>query len=135
VFANLVDGCSVVHRRAVMIKVLEVLLGGISRERSSSTPAATAHLKRSNSGDFRAVKIAPSVLCCGASLQASEKSYLLREAPRLPLMGCTMPVNCSCKFRKTADRRGGDRRLLGAGTSRWFAGVENRQRVGRRSEK
>jgi hypothetical protein len=119
-----------------MIRVWEVLLGGISRERSVSKPARTAHLQRpSGAGDFRAVKIAPSVLCCGAAMQTAEKSYLLREAPRLPLMGCTMPVNCSCRFRKTADRRGGDRRLLGAGTSRWYMGVENRQREGRRSAK
>jgi hypothetical protein len=62
------------------------------------------------------------------------KSYLLREAPRLPLQGCSAPIDCSCKFRKHADRRNGDRRLFGTGeTDRWFVGFENRRRASRRS--
>lgn len=45
-----------------------------------------------------------------------------------------MPTNCSCKFRKDADRRDSDRRLLGATEqNRWFAGPESRKRGGRRS--
>jgi hypothetical protein len=73
-------------------------------------------------------------MCCSAATHATGRSYLLREAPRLPLGACTMPANCSCKFRKNADRRDSDRRLFGAtATNRWFAGVENRTHRGRRS--
>ena len=118
-----------------MIKVLEGLLGKMWREHHAKKPTPIAKLKRPNgTGDFRAVEIAPSIMCCTAATQVTGKSYLLREAPRLPLMGCTMPTNCSCRFRKNADRRDSDRRLFGAAeTNRWFVGVDCRKREGRRS--
>jgi len=111
-----------------MIKVLKELLG-----RSKPTPIVRP--KPSNTGgDFRAVSIAPSIMCCPAAMHATGRLYLLREAPRLPLAACSMPKSCSCKFLKNADRRDGDRRLFGAvETNRWFAGVESRRRGGRRS--
>lgn len=119
-----------------MIKVLEGLLGKISREFPANKPAPVARPKRPNSpGDFRSVEIAPSLICCSAATRSTGRPYLLREAPRLPLEACTMPTKCSCKFRKNADRRDSDRRLFGAvGTNRWFAGVDSRTRRGRRSE-
>jgi hypothetical protein len=118
-----------------MIKVLEGLLGKISREHPANKPTPIARPKQPNStGDFRAVEIVPSIMCCPAAMHATGRSYLLREAPRLPLEACTMPTKCSCKFRKNADRRDSDRRLFGATeTNRWFAGVESRMRTGRRS--
>jgi hypothetical protein len=116
-----------------MIKILNELLGRIAREHPAKTP--TPIPKRSISGgDFRAVSIAPSIMCCTAAMRANGKTYLLHEAPRLPLAACTMPKNCSCKFRKNADRRDRDRRLFGASeTNRWFAGLESRRRGVRRS--
>jgi hypothetical protein len=122
-------------RDAVMIKVLEGLLAKISREHPAKKPTPIASPKRSNTtGDFRAVSIAPSLMCCAAATQATGRSYLLREAPRLPLEACTMSTNCACKFRKNADRRDSDRRLFGTTeTNRWFAGLESRRRGGRRS--
>ena len=83
-------------------------------------------------GDFRAVEISPRVFCCAAAKLMTGKRILLRNAPRMPLIGCTMPTSCACMFLKSKDRRGGDRRLLGAGVSRWFAGVEGRKDFGRR---
>jgi hypothetical protein len=120
-----------------MIEILKALFGNISREQPAQnlTPIA-AHKRANSSGDFRAVEIAPSITCCPAAMQATGRSYLLREAPRLPLRGCTMPISCTCKFRKNADRRDGDRRLFGATeTNRWFAGLDSRGRGGRRSAK
>jgi hypothetical protein len=118
-----------------MIKVLEGLLGKISREHPANKAAPIARPKRPNStGDFRSVEIAPSLICCSAAMHATGRPYLLRDAPRLPLQACTMPTNCSCKFRKNADRRDSDRRLFGATeTNRWFAGVNSRTCRGRRS--
>jgi hypothetical protein len=118
-----------------MIKELKGLLGKIWRVDPAKNLKPIARPKRSNStGDFRAVEIAPSIMCCTAAMQVTGRSYLLREAPRLPLMGCTMPTTCSCKFRKNADRRDSDRRLFGATeTNRWFVGVDGRKRGGRRS--
>jgi hypothetical protein len=117
-----------------MIKVLEGLFG--------KKPAPAAHPKpacRPNqacgAADFRAVSIAPSVMSCTAAMHATGKSYLLRQAPRLPLAACTTPTNCPCKFHKKADRREeSDRRLFGATeTTRWFAGTDNRKHRSRRS--
>ena len=118
-----------------MMEVLKRLLGRVLREHVVSKPTQIEKPKRANgSGDFRAVEIAPSVMCCSAAMQVTGRAYLLREAPRLPLMGCTMPTTCSCRFRKNADRRDSDRRLFGATeTNRWFVGVESRKYGGRRS--
>jgi hypothetical protein len=118
-----------------MIKVLKELLGKNSREHPAKKLTPIPRPKRPNTGgDFRAVSIAPSIMCCAAAMRATEKTYLLHEAPRLPLAACTMPRNCSCKFRKNADRRDSDRRLFGGTESnRWFAGLESRRRGGRRS--
>lgn len=119
-----------------MIKMLEGLLGKISREHPARKPTAIAKPNRSaTAGDFRAVSITPSLECCAAAMRATGKTYLLREAPRLPLEACTMPMNCSCKFHKNADRRDGDRRLFGATESnQWFAGPDNRKHGSRRSK-
>jgi hypothetical protein len=116
-----------------MMKVLERLLGKVSRKPAANKHGRGGQLKRSSgTADFRAVEIAPGFICCEAAKQASGKRHLWSKAPRVPLMGCTMPLSCSCMFRKNADRRDGDRRLLGAGTSRWFAGVDGRKYGGRR---
>src|SRR5580700_7183144 len=107
-----------------MIKILKGLLGESSGEHAAKKPLPVAARKRpSGAGEFRAVKIVPSITCCAAAMQLKGRPYLLREVPRLPLYGCTMPTNCSCKFLKNADRRDSDRRLLRATeTNRLFAG-------------
>ena len=117
-----------------MIKVLTELFGKIPRERPAKKPTPIAVTKRPNTGgDFRAVSLVPSIRCCAAAKHAAGRRVLLREAPRLPLEACAMPTNCSCKFRKDADRRDSDRRLLGeTETNRWFAGPESRKRGSRR---
>jgi hypothetical protein len=116
-----------------MIKMLRGLFDETPHEHSAKVATPIARPKRSNvGGDFRAVSLAPSLRCCAAAKHAVGRRVLLREAPRLPLEGCTMSTNCSCKFRKDADRRDADRRLFGAAeTNRWFTGPESRKR-GRR---
>jgi hypothetical protein len=118
-----------------MFNVLKQMLGKISREHPAKKTTRTPRPTRPNTGgDFRAVSIAPSIMCCAAAMRATGKTYLLRQAPRLPLAACTMPKHCSCKFRKNADRRDCERRLFGATeTNRWFAGLASRRRGGRRS--
>jgi hypothetical protein len=117
-----------------MIKILERLLGKDLRAHSAKQLTPLANPKRPRTDvDFRVVEIAPSLMCCTAVMHARGRSYLLRQAPRLPLMGCSMPTTCLCKFLKHGDRRDSDRRLFGANeTNRWFAGVENRKHRGRR---
>jgi hypothetical protein len=118
----------------VMIKLLIELLGRLGGEHPAKNSMPIPNPKRPTAGgDFRAVSIAPSIMCCTAAMRATGRTYLLHQAPRLPLGACTMPKNCSCKFRKNADRRDRDRRLFGANeTNRWFAG-ESRRRGARRS--
>src|SRR6202051_1355576 len=118
-----------------MIKVLKGLCGKTPRDQPAKKPKPIARPKQANTGgDFRAVSLATRIRCCAAAKHATGRRVLLREAPRLPLDACTMPTNCSCKFRKDADRRDSDRRLLGAAeANRWFAGPESRQRGARRS--
>jgi hypothetical protein len=72
-------------------------------------------------------------MCCPAATKAMGKRVLFSEAPSLPLPACTMSKDCSCKFRKSSDRRDCDRRLFGAlETNRWFVGTENRKSRDRR---
>jgi hypothetical protein len=118
-----------------MIKALRDLFGTPSREQPAKKRAAVAAPKaQSTGGAYRAVSLAPSLMCCAAATQVRGKRVLLREAPQLPLKACSMAKDCKCKFLKNADRRDGDRRLFGAEeTSRWFAGSENRKGVARRA--
>jgi hypothetical protein len=79
--------------------------------------------------DYRSVSITPGIKCCLAAKSSKGKHFLMRDAPRLPLLDCTMPTGCSCAFKKSSDRRDGedDRRQIGISeTGRWFAGQENR---------
>ena len=121
-----------------MMKILEGLIGRIFPRHNASRGHAAKKTgpnlrRKSGIADFRAVEIAPSLTCCAAAMQAAGKRHLMLKAPRLPLMGCTMPTTCSCVFRKNADRRDSDRRRFGWETNRWFAGVDGRKREGRRS--
>jgi hypothetical protein len=124
-----------------MIQLFKSLLGDTSREHRNDKPAHRSALgarpkPTQAKPDYRAVSLAPNSACYVASKDvAAGKRYLLSEAPRLPITGCATPASCSCRFRKHADRRDGDRRLLGmAETDRWFVGGERRNRGGRRSK-
>ena len=118
-----------------MIQILKSLLNAKTSEGSARKPATRA-VPRSTAKecDFRAISVAPSLECCAATRDTVSKRYLWREAPRLPLPGCAMRSNCSCKFIKHSDRRDGDRRLLGGkATNQWFTGDERRNQQGRRA--
>jgi hypothetical protein len=118
-----------------MVQLLRSLLGETSCDHPANKPALPAKPKPTRTGsDYRAVSISSTTECHATAKNGAGKRYLLREAPRLPLVGCTTPANCACKFRKHADRRDGDRRLLGeTETTRWFAGSERRKHGGRRA--
>jgi hypothetical protein len=121
-------------RNTAMLKVLRALLSQSPPPDCAKKAAPKAMVKQAIAGkDYRAVSVAPGSKCCSSANAMVGKTYLSREAPRLPLVNCTMPTNCACKFKKASDRRDGDRRELGVSeTGRWFAGPENRKRGGRR---
>jgi hypothetical protein len=120
-----------------MLKGLIGLLGKTPRNDSAQKPVPRATAPSAPAGQgYRAVSVALGIKCCLAAKNGLGKSYLARDAPRLPLMNCTMPANCSCKFKKASDRRDSERREAGTSeTGRWFAGPENRTRGRRKSSK
>jgi hypothetical protein len=120
-----------------MRKVLKALLSNTLRDDAAKKPASHAVAKPTTpSSDYRAVSVAPGKSSCSAATAIANKRYLFRDAPRLPLVDCTMAPNCACKFQKVSDRRDRDRRKPGpTDPARWFAGAENRKRKQRRSKK
>jgi hypothetical protein len=119
-----------------MLKTLKALLGQ-NREEPPKKPTPGLVTKPASAGkDYRAASVTPGVKCCPAAKNITGKRYLLREGLRLPLVNCTKPADCTCKFKKVPDRRDDDRRIGVSETGRWFAGVEKRKRGrGRRSGK
>ena len=82
---------------------------------------------------FQAISIYRGLICCDMARKFSEHRFLVRDAPPLPLSGCTMAEKCHCKYIKHRDRRGEPRRLIDFGlASRLFDGRERRSRGGRR---
>lgn len=109
--------------------LLDVLLSRLGREKPNPQPA------RVPLRPFQAISIFRGVTSCPAAKQLSEHRFLARDAPPLPLPGCSMRAQCQCRYLKHSDRRSGPRRLLDFGLSaRLFDGRERRQRGGRRTE-
>jgi hypothetical protein len=125
------------HGNTAMLKALIGLLTKTPLNDSARKPAPKAAAKSMAAGkDYRAAAVVPGIKCCLAAKTSVGKRSLFQDAPRLPLANCTMPTNCSCRFKKASDRRDGDRRQIGVSeTGRWFAGPENRKRGSRRSVK
>lgn len=106
------------------------LLGGLLARFGArkEPPQATGPLR-----PFQAISIYRGVICCDMARKFSEHRFLARDAPPLPLVGCSMREKCQCKYIKHKDRRGEPRRLIDFGVaSRLFDGRERRARGGRR---
>ena len=83
---------------------------------------------------FQAIAIYRGVVCCEMARKFGEHRFLAKDAPALPLQGCSMRERCECRYLKYKDRRGEARRLVDFGMSaRVFDGRERRARKGRRS--
>ena len=92
-------------------------------------PAATGPLR-----PFQAISIYRGLICCDMARKFSEHRFLVRDAPPLPLAGCSMDSKCQCKYIKHRDRRAEPRRLIDFGVAaRMFDGKERRARRGRRN--
>ena len=63
-------------------------------------------------GDRRwhAVSVKPGTSPCPAAVSGKNRRWLSREAPLLPLPGCTKPDACHCTYHHHDDRRAGGRR-------------------------
>jgi hypothetical protein len=106
--------------------LLSGLLARFSTQKAP--PAATAPLR-----PFQGISIYRGLICCDLARRFSEHRFLVRDAPALPLNGCSMAKSCQCKYIKHKDRRSESRRLNDFGlAARLFDGRERRKR-GRRS--
>lgn len=62
------------------------------------------------SSKWHSVSIKPGRKACPAVVAAENKRWLSRDAPSLPLAGCTQPRGCSCVYKHHEDRRSGEGR-------------------------
>ncbi|MBB6092436.1 hypothetical protein HNQ60_001314 [Povalibacter uvarum] len=107
--------------------ILSTLMSNL-RKKDSQEPARTA------SSRYQAIAIFRGAVCCSIARRFSEHRFLAREAPALPLNGCTMPERCECRYLKFKDRRTDSRRLDGfSAATRLYALKERRGVRGRRS--
>ena len=82
---------------------------------------------------WSAVRIAPDNEACPKVMALRDKRFLARDAPALPLKGCTRSGACNCSYRHYADRRAGPRRDDAPSAGRTVrAPLERRAARGRR---
>jgi hypothetical protein len=100
---------------------------GVAQRSSAAPTGANEHRP------FQAIAIYRGVRACDPAKKFSEHRFLARDAPPLPLSGCTMGSTCECRYLKYKDRRGNQRRLVDFGApARMFSGEDRRKRNGRR---
>lgn len=59
---------------------------------------------------FHAISIVAGPGACAQAKALTGVRLLSVEAPRLPIVGCTNPDGCRCRFQHHEDRRAGPRR-------------------------
>jgi len=89
-------------------------------------------------GDRRwhAVSVKPGTSPCPVAVSGRSRRWLSREAPLLPLPGCTRPDVCTCTYYHHDDRRHGARRAEDTGAFRMPSQptTERRSRKDRRAQ-
>ena len=108
-----------------------LLEGLLARFSGRKEPPAAGPLR-----PFQAISIYRGLICCEMARKFSDHRFLVRDAPPLPLAGCSMRKTCQCRYIKHRDRRSEPRRLIDFGmAARLFDGRERRaRRGGRRSD-
>jgi hypothetical protein len=83
---------------------------------------------------FQAISIFKGVHACEMARKFSEHRFLARDAPQLPLSGCTRRDACDCSYIRHRDRRGEPRRVVDFGSvDRAYSGANRRKQRGRRA--
>jgi hypothetical protein len=110
--------------------LLSVLLSRLTKSRPPA-PKKAAPMR-----PFQAISIFRGTRACEMARKFSEHRFLAREAPQLPLTGCSMSENCECRYIRHRDRRGESRRVLDffKTAARSVGYKERRLRRGRRSD-
>src|SRR5262245_22364794 len=108
------------------------------RPPSATSPRAkeAASSKESKTGKdaWHAVSIVTPTSACEAAAALRNHRFLSKDAPRLPLAGCSSPEGCRCIYRHHADRRGKPRRAKDRGEAPKSGGEVDRRKRGRRSD-
>ena len=87
-------------------------------EDTSPAPASRGHAKpKSISKQWHAISIDAKPLSCALAQDFRKRRFLSREAPALPLVGCTKGASCPCTYKHHEDRRSKPRRKDGAALS------------------
>jgi hypothetical protein len=83
---------------------------------------------------YHAVSIVSGPDACAQAKSLKGVRLLSLSAPRLPIVGCTNPDGCHCKFQHHEDRRAGPRRsgLRTSTREAWSTGDNRRRSIGRR---
>jgi hypothetical protein len=82
---------------------------------------------------WSAVRLETHGDCCARATALRDRRFLFREAPALPLKGCTLSAACNCNYHHYVDRRSGPRRDPASNAKRIVkAPVERRSARGRR---
>ena len=88
----------------------------------------------SNDGPYAAVTLIPGDdWHCRLSTALEGTMFLLDEAPRLPLSGCSDSSGCRCQYQHFPDRRVGMRREADEGVYQFWDLEERRRNGGRRA--
>jgi hypothetical protein len=118
-------------RKGNHASVLDRLLSRLRGSEPTPPPAVRAPAR-----PFQAISIYRGVDACELARRSSERRVLAKDAPKLPLPGCTMSETCECRYIKHGDRRAEPRRLVDFGASpdlTLFDGKERRRANGRRA--
>jgi hypothetical protein len=104
------------------------LLGSKADKRGNTNKNAHYHI----TNPYHAVSIVPGAMCCSAARDLRSQRFLSREAPPLPLAGCTVSP-CRCSYKHFDDRRMKSRRSIDRmGQTAPWNGNERRAASGRR---
>ena len=95
---------------AVVITFYLLLSKLLSRIGARTRLGRAAAAEDRSAAQWRAVRVAPGLICCNAVSKLEGQVFLSRLSPRLPLDECDVG-DCRCKYVHLEDRRsGGDRR-------------------------
>src|SRR5215210_8228059 len=122
--------------RQMKIKI-ESLFGFLrphNRDAEENVPAAVPLPGIAASFPYHGVSITPGKVSCQRAAGLRGIRMLSHLATSIPMPGCTMSNECTCRFKKYKDRRDRERRLFGANQDqRHFSGSEQRRALGRRA--
>ena len=104
ILVTFVIAVAVIAFYLLLAKLLSRRPPGVRSARSAPEEGERVHTR------WRAVRVAPGLICCDAVSKLDGQVFLSRLSPRLPLDECDV-ADCRCKYVHLEDRRsGGDRR-------------------------